>query len=283
MSNLQYGRQIAVHLPNTGLPIIDQPRIDIDIQAQADEETNWAEVSLFNVSRATYAVIEERGEKISIDAGYKSLGGPARIFDGVIQRVNRERRENSFVCIIEASDALRAPQSVGGHINKTFNGDTSVREIAADIVKAMPDTELGRIDAIPTNASVKDFRAEGIPAEQLTRLLSNTPNDIRWYIDTEGVVRFDQGLAPRQDAPRIVKSPTTGLVSTPNIEEDGRLSAQMLLDPRVKLGSEFIIEDSEYVDSTPFKVVGIEHTGTNFRGQFRTIVDALPPNYKENE
>ena len=87
---IQYERQIVVQV--AGLSITE-PRIDFTITQTGQSDQNTGEITIYNLSRDRHAAIEERGERVVIQAGYKYAAGPQLVFDGVLHS-ELGKREN---------------------------------------------------------------------------------------------------------------------------------------------------------------------------------------------
>lgn len=281
---IQYKRRIIVDI--AGIKI-EEPRISFEVITKRDSQEETGSVKIYNLKSATYDHIEKSGQgtPITIDAGYAGVGNPNRIFEGVAQRIWKMREDHAFVTMVTLGDVIRSKESRGGAIEKSFAGETPIREIIPVLVEAMgPKVELGSMDVIPAGATATDFIASGTPGKSLDTLLELIQDRrIRWYTDSN-VIRFAQGSKPQADVSvRITKSPKTGLVGVPELQEDDNVKVEMLLDPRVRIGGELVIEGSNYIDNSPRTIMGVVHQGDNWKDRFVTLADAVIPTKEEDE
>ncbi len=67
---------------------ITDPKIELDLKLSVDAETpDNGSVAIYNLSREREQQILERGDTITVDAGYQNHHG--EIFNGRVQRVER--------------------------------------------------------------------------------------------------------------------------------------------------------------------------------------------------
>lgn len=274
---IQYDRVIRV---SVGGLLIEHLRIDFETSATSDDAQNTGEVTIYNLSRSRYEQIAERGDRILLEAGYRLAGDPAVIFSGTTQRIWKARGDTAFLTKIALGDALRSSKVKGGVTGQTFAGEEPVRDIAAALVADM-GLELGPMDAIPSELTRTDFRADGKPGDALRSLIDDV-DGVSVIIDGD-IVRFAAGNKPQPDSVRIVKTPRTGMIGVPEINEDGEVTIDMLLEPRARCGGEILIEGSEYIAAAPYTIVGVDHKASNWTGKFTTTVSAVDPNAQPEE
>ena len=175
---------------------------------------------------------------------------------------------------IRLGDTLRSIREKGKHVEHTFAGDKSTREIARSLIEET-GLEVGVLDQIPADHQTTDFRASGKPIDELERLLSSI--DGTKVIVDELKVKVERRSMPQKDGVRIVRSPKTGMIGVPERDEDNRLTVRMLFEPRARVGGEILIEGSEYVEATPYTIEGVRHEISNWTGAFTTEIDGVLP------
>ena len=168
----------------------------------------------------------------------------------------------------------------GGNTEHPFTGEVSVRVIAESLIE---DTGLsaGPMDAIPADATVTNFRASGKPLEELKRLIEGVKG-VSVIVDEKEVIRFARDKEPQPDSIRLIKSPKTGLIEVPEINEDDTVTLTMLFEPKASVGGEIVVEDSEYIEPIPYTIVGVNHQASNWTDSFKTIIDCIDPSSEEN-
>ena len=202
--------------------VISEPRITIRTEHSPDPTQDRGTVEIFNLARERESAIYERAPlaPVLVEAGYGGALGV--IWDGIVQRVQRDRRiaETGVARItrIDLGDNAHAPGSLGGVTGRTYAGPTRVSDIAADLA-GDAGMEIAGTDLIPADATVTDFSHTGQATDGLGKLLSTV--GLTGY-DDGGAFRIAPGLASiRADAPSILLSPQTGLIGAPTETDEG--------------------------------------------------------------
>ena len=120
-----YGRHISVAV--AGL-VISNPRINVQVERQADQTQTTGTVKIYNLSAARGQQIYNRGSAITIEVGYP--GTVATIFDGQLQRVLHPRQNLARVTHIELGDGVHERDRLGGTSSRSYDGPVTVRQIA---------------------------------------------------------------------------------------------------------------------------------------------------------
>ena len=258
---LLYGRQISVTV--AGLAI-SEPRINISIDLPADDAQPKAVATVYNLRENNAERIYERGGPITIAAGYADRIDT--VFEGIVQRVFRERADLAFTTRIEAGSMVRAPSVLGGTISLTLDGPVPVREIVRQIVaQGMPGLTLGPLDAIPEGATFTDFSWSLTADSALTNQLGML--DLYWFEDN-GAIRIAKAGEPQSDAPRLAIHGPSEIVRRPVVTDEGA-ELTLFLRPEVVRGSVLDVVDSRYLSGS-WRVVAMRHNGDNWDGAFTT-------------
>ena len=233
-----YGRHISVAV--AGL-VISNPRINVQIERQADGTQTTGTVKIYNLSTAREQQIYNRGSAITIEVGYP--GTIATIFDGQLQRVQHPRQNLARVTHIELGDGVHEKDRLGGTTSRSYDGPVRIRQIARDFVSDMdkgktpegfggfgslgdfvPDARpalglsVGPLDHIPADATITNFAYAGPANEGLTLALKRV--GVRWFED-DGVIRFRAPGTTQPDAPTVRVSPSTGLIGAALPTDEG--------------------------------------------------------------
>ena len=262
-----YRRQIRTTV--AGLTIED-PRQSLSLERNSDPTQDRGNLAIYNLSPAHESRIRDRGGPITIEAGYPET--IALVFDGEVQRVIRSRERTARITRITLGDQVRQKDRLGGVTNRVYPGRESVRQIARDLIADM-GLEPGPLDAIPASAVFIDFHWAGLPSAGAIRPLldgaSPPLTTIQWH-EADGVVRFSAPGKPQTDAPTIMLSPTTGLIESPLVTDEGA-ELRCFLNPAIVLGC--IIELESRALSGRWKCVAMRHTADNWSGTFETGVE----------
>ena len=264
---LLFGRRIQVAV--AGLEITDL-RINVLIQKQIDSTQDKGTVSVFNLSPEHAQRIYERGGPITVTAGYPET--LAIVFEGVVQRVRRERAQLSHITEIQVGDHVHQPDRLGGWYVQSLAGPIFVRTIAVDIIRNGLEMEHGPLTAIPEFAvwrNGESYYWANRADSALSVLLSTLPGRVTWRAE-DGLIQLNRAGVADQHASTIQVSPDTGLIDRA-IETDEGAEARLFLEPRIVLGTVLEIESTGLSGS--YKVVGLEHTADNWEGKFETFCD----------
>ena len=255
---LIYLRQIKTSV--AGLEITDL-RQAVTITKKSNATQNRGALTIWNLSPQNETRIEERGDEISIEAGYPDT--LALLVEGTVQRVVRTRERTARICRITIGDKLVGIPSEGG-------GDNSVGGIT-------------RSDICRAPARFTDFVWAGFPSTGALRALldGSEPSlaGVNWF-ESDGLIRFGPqarnapnsggGQQTQTDAPTIMLSPQTGLIESP-VETDEGLQVRCFMDPAIQVGCTVELE-SEAVNGS-FKCVALRHTGDNWTNDFTSNLE----------
>ena len=255
---LLYDRQIIVDVAE--LTITD-PRINFEIERQADETQTTGHVNVYNLSPEHEQRIIDRGEQITIQAGYPET--LAQVFDGQVERVTRAREHLAKITRIKLGDMVRSAKrakGLSGVTSRSYDGPVTVRQIVRDLAMDL-GLPIGPLDAIPEDATETDWVWSGPTGSALRVVLKGVK--CTWY-EQDGVLRVNRVGMTQSDAPTIAVSPENGLIDAP-IRTDEGAEARMFLNPAVVIGSR--IELKSVLISGSWKVIGLRHAGDNWTGE----------------
>ena len=262
-----YGRLIRTTV--AGLTIEDL-RQTLSLERNSDPTQDRGEIAIYNLSPEHESRIRDRGGPITIEAGYPET--LAIVFAGEVQRVIRSRERTARVARITLGDQVRQQERLGGVTNRVYPGVESVRRIASDLIADM-GLEPGPLDAIPESATFTDFHWAGFSSASGIRALLNGASPplahVQWH-EADGVVRFSEPGKPQSDAPTIMLSPTTGLIESPLVTDEGA-ELRCFLNPAIVLGCIIELESRDL--SGRWKCVALRHSADSWSGSFETGVE----------
>ena len=250
----------AIRIQVAGLTIT-APHIAIDIRRESNATRPAGTVTIHNLSRDHERLIYERGRKITVSAGYGDALG--LLFDGAVQRIDREREGLTRKTKIALGGQSVAAGRLGGTTNVSYKGAVKLRQVVRDLAGHLKMTA-GPLEAIPADLEIRDWAWWGSTSKALTKILSL--NKLSWYED-DGVIRVTKPGVAQSDGASVVLSPTTGLIGAPTITDDGTgkragARARSLLNPLFILGGKVTLE-SETIKGT-WKTVALRHHGDNW-------------------
>ena len=278
-----YGRQARVtfRLSDGDGLTISEPRIRFAIDRTVDRTQDRGVVQIYNLNDQNAAVIRDRGEAVTLEAGYRLAGGLAEIMVGRLQEVRNLRHNLARITAVDVGDEIHAVRRLRGIYNRSYRGHVNVRQIVRDIVERGLGLSIAQpsLDLIPQGATFYNFVWSSAADAALSTLLNSdsccglSARGCSWY-EEDGFVRINRPGELQPDSTTVDTSPETGLLGIPTRTDEGA-QATMLLNPRVRLGSRLNITSKAL--SGPWKVVGIRHEGDTWatgRGSsFRTLVE----------
>ena len=260
----QFGRVVEVR--TAGLLFRDH-RIRVILHRFADNTQDSGTVDIWGLDRATETQIYKRGAPITVHAGYLSSVG--QVFDGRIQHLERARITKgniARVARIHLGDRVHAAGILGGLTVRSYSGHVLVQAIVRDLGQdlGMQVTEPS-IQAIPRNATIRNWSFSGATADALDRLLACV--DCAWFED-DGVIRIRRRGTYRQtDAAIINVTQGSGLLKAP-IDTDEGVEVVTLLNPMMARGA--LVRLSTDSHRGEFICASFAHRGDNWKGDFQT-------------
>ena len=245
---------------------ISDPKIQFSIKRESDSTPPSGFVSIFNLSVDTERQIHERGKTIILNGGYGNNLG--LLFDGAVQKVERERIKLSRITTIKIAGKVVEKETLSGVTNRSYNGDIPVRQIVTDIATDI-NMKTGPLNLIPADAVIHNWHYTGRASNALTIAIRD--HGLTWYED-DGVIRVNKpGRNTQQaDAETVSISEENGLIGAPSVTDQG-VRIRCLLRPTVRIGH--IVNLKSLATTGRFKIVAIHHVGDNWTGSFYSELD----------
>lgn len=261
---LLYGRKIRVTV--AGL-VIEDPRIAVELEREIDRSQDKGIATIYNLAPGTTSRLEQRGNDVRIEAGYR--GTVAIIFEGDVQRVRLRRDRLAHRTELTLGDRVRSVRRLSGSYNRSFAGPVSVREIMVDICSYGLELPVSgaSLELIPEAATSQNFYWAGLPATGALNALLQ-PLGLTWF-EADGVVRINAPDKCQPDAPRITVSADLGMVRTPKATDQG-WEVDLFCEPRAVLGGE--VDFRTDTARGLHKIVGVRHALDNWDGPFTTTL-----------
>lgn len=266
--SLLYNRRIVVNIG--GLQITNL-RMSFNIVKTADSKADALELQIYNLSPENRKRIQERDTLIELSAGY--VENIELIFKGKIDFASNVRDSVDVVSTVQVKDG--GLELASARLNRSFAKGTKITEI---IKEALKELGLGTKDAFQKITS-GNFRegvtelltggvATGSASKKLDEYLKSYGKE--WTVQDEQVVIVDEGKVSEQLA--VVLSPSSGLIGSPEIGEDGIIRCKSLLQPGLKPFRSVRIKSGE-IDGF-FRVEKVTHTGDNYDTPWYSEIEA---------
>jgi hypothetical protein len=234
-------------------------RVTFSVAKSLKPEPNKAEISVYNLSEASRAQLEQLQEvPVQLDAGYEA--GSSTLFLGTLRTALTVRDGPDLVTSLGAGDGEKQIRSarVSVSVRKQTSADVVLRDVAralgvgegnlADATKTLKFSTVGQLFAQGTVLT-------GNAAREMTHLCRSL--GLTWSIQ-DGKLQL-LPLATALAGAAVLLSPSTGLVDSPSVDNAGVLSARMLMAPDVFPGR-LLVLDSERLKGQ-YRIESTTHVG----------------------
>lgn len=234
--------KISVYLNSGDVLVVSNS--DLEVQSGALQVTfninrpgyqafYYGDIVIYNLNGSTEREIIKEGNRVVVEAGYIE-GAYGKIFDGQVFQVFRER-EN----VVDYKLTLHCLDGMGIFDNNmvsftVYAGTDQRSQIASIAANATKPIPLGTVSQnIDTKVLPRGKTFFGQPKDYF-RDIANY-NNAQCFIHDGQVHMTKLSDGPQLAADEaIVFTPTTGLIGTPQVTQDG-VQFTVLLDPRVKI------------------------------------------------
>jgi len=269
----------VIEIPNTF-------KIAFDVQKTISSRSATGTVTLYNLSTASRAEIQEQGKRVRIYAGYGD--DPELLHDGSIVRTFQVDEGADRKTVIEFQGyTFDVNQAT---FKKAYQNGTKIKTIIAD---ALPFFNLRFSDdilnKIPDSATIPDITLHGKTADIVDKLLQ--PINLQWFEHNGELFISENGKAEDTGGDEVfVLSSNTGLIKTA-VKTDRGINAVCLLNAKlqvntvVKIESDVIQNQSfnQYNVKTPakdtegfYKIIQASYKGDNWDGKFEALLQCVP-------
>ena len=248
---------------------ISSPEIELDVRRHANVR-GAGTIALFNLTPTTVNEIDRdtaTTPDVRVYAGYD--GNLELLVQGVVRRLEKKRVGISRFVRVHLDDYLGSQTARRAVTSQTWEGEVWIGDIIEHTVSEDMDLDVGHLEAVlPQTSRVENFSWSGKSVDLLEVLLY--PRGVDWYVEGETVL-FTSRYRPDDTASPLVISPSTGMIGSPTIEENGRARATTFLNPVYQIGRRVHLE-SEFVD-TDYRLAGVRHRGSNRQGPFTSELE----------
>lgn len=293
--------QLIVNVKKGGTEALDfsNMRIAFEVRQALDGQPTIAEVLIYNLSTETMNKFRgddqkfTSGQDFALYAGYE--GNLGLIFQGQVFQFRRGRESptDTYLCIVaQNADVQHNFAIVKGNLAAGYTNEQRKQLI----IKAFKDNgvENGYLAPAASEAKAPRGRTDlGLASQYLDEYADNNNQD--WAYDSNGEITIVNRKQP-PDAKAYVLSTANGLTGMPQLTASG-LSAECLLNPKIKVGDQIQINESlvqtqnydtgygqQEVDKDfkqafgadgYYKVVGVSHAGDTRGDIWQTSIVAL--------
>lgn len=285
-----YDREIVVTVGTVRIASRDEAtgdrkpllRVQFKVERDSAKEPNKAEVSIFNLSKASRIAAQAKGVPVEIEAGY--FRRTSVIFRGSLDYGRTNREGTDWITKIQATDGGKEYRS--RRANVSLAAGTSVSD-ALKLAAEQMGVGLGNVakevlDGLPRSTAtqyVKGVVLSGQAAEQLDKVAKRA--GFSWSIQDGQIQLTRPGKAINQNE-AIVLTSQTGLVGSPEQGEDGLIKARALLIPDLTPGRRVQIQaGARDATGTPaidgfFRIEQTAFVGDTWGSDWYTDIEGKP-------
>ena len=246
-----------------GKPIL---KVQFRIELSGQKDPNTAEVSIFNLAKASRAAVQQKGILTELEAGY--LGAISLIFKGDLDYGETKRTGNEWVTTLQSTDS--GTQYRVARINESFDAGTAVADVlqrAADAIGVGLGNVASEIaKGIPRGTAVEYVKGL-VLSGQATSAFDKVAKraGFEWSIQAGQIQLTRPGLAI-DPSTAIVLNSGTGLIGSPEQGEKGLIKARCLLQPELLPGKRVQIQ------AGPQDAAGVSDLDAFFRVEKTTFL-----------
>ncbi len=221
--------------------------LTFDVARDTTRAPNTAEIRIINLSRENRARLAGREElAVRLRAGYATDGDPPPIvFAGSSRDIYVERDGTDIVTVVQASDSGQTLQR--SRIRKSYAAGTPIVNVLRDAVTEAGIGE-GNLSEFE-NRSLRNgattfpdgYVADGPARRIITTILRAA--GLRWSVQNGALQVLEAGTPLQTRAPILEAG--TGLVGTPTRGENGKVTAQVLIQPGLEPGRRVVLRSAE--------------------------------------
>lgn len=243
-----FGRKATVIVDTLQL---DGLRVVFGVTKSLKSEPNTCSVTVYNLSPDHRAQLEElkpkkgatRGIPVKIEAGYKA--GTSLIWLGDLRTVDSVRDGADWITQLSSGDGEKGIQN--GRIAVSYGPKTDSTIALRAIVRSLGVDE-GNIGKVVAELKLRGkgelFASGKVLAGPAARMMDDfcRSADLEWSVQDGAVQLLDRGKALAAKA--ILLTPDSGMVGSPTVNQDGVLSARMLMAPDVRPGRLLVVKSA---------------------------------------
>ncbi len=319
---LQFNRQIDIQVNDL---LLKDLQSSFRVVKTLKKEPNTCELTIYNLSDdhrdqiaqtskpvveilAGYMPVESTAGDIDIGAALVAASAagiqtpPGLVFLGNVRDAHSVYEPPKWITTIESGDGEKATRL--SRINKSFTAGTSLDIVIAEVAKSMQvgignALKKAREGKLLDVGSGKEFlnslTLSGQSAKELNRIVKSA--GLEWSIQ-DGVLQLLEPNKPLEDI-SIVLTPTSGMIGSPQIGNDGIIRVRTLLNSDIVPGRQIEIQSKILSQASSvggigviadvnlgldaalglgvanhFRVERVEYTGSNFDNDFYCDIEA---------
>lgn len=210
--------------------------LDISFECRRTDggEPNKLDLTVYNLSQDTRALLKQ-GIPLSLEVGYGTETGI--VFNGNIKKVTHTKDGVEWLTSIEGTEGGRAASI--SNISKSYAQNTSVQQLVDDIASQLPFAPSKATSAIVAayrDKQITDFANGFVARGKPFRILSTIARGAGLKLSIQNGELL--ALRPNESstASAVLLAPSTGLVGSPSVAEDGDIVVTSLMNAQIVPG-----------------------------------------------
>ena len=244
-----------------------------DITKTNNREANKCELKIWNLKKESRAKLQEKGLEVVIEAGY--IDEINQIFKGDLENATTGRDAVNWLTTVELGDGSRQMKS--SRINESLRGPQSIGRMlkkVADTLGLNPGNLQEKVDSNGARSVLKQLLNTVVLSGKSIDVLDEIASSMGLNISVQDKALQFLAKGEALAGPAVPISAATGLLGSPEVGENGVVSAVSLLNGRFKPGSKVSI-DSRVV-AGDFIAQKVQHVGHTWGEEWTTGLELNP-------
>ena len=235
-------------------------------------------ITIWNLAADTRRRMIEKGKggKVALRAGYRGEE-LSTLFSGDIRRVLHVATFPDHETTIAFGGNVDAQtQSLSAVVNRTWEGEVKVKDIARDMIETYPDVEVGDLSAIPDEATETNYTIFLPTTAALIDLLHQHGLQSHEENGQVSVINKNTGAAATTAVKSgIVISEQTEMIGAPDVTEEG-ITVRTILNSRLAIGDSVRVDSKLVpVGEGQWQIVSLAHSGDTHGDNWQTVYEMV--------
>ncbi len=253
---------------------ISKPMLKVifNIEKSTDRDPNKATITVHNLAERTRKELQKE-QPVIVQAGYTNT--IQQIFSGDITYISHAREGVDWVTTLQCNDGAR--QYVSARLSVSFGPGTQFRSLLQTLAEALGvglGNAQGQFTAGDFRGGLVEFTKGVVVSGKVSDILDKyvTTAGFKWSLQDGQLQILKPGQTTTEEL--VVLTKDSGLIGSPEVGEEGIVSAKSLLQGTIRPGRRIRIESLE-VDGT-FKIERVSHVGDSWGTDWYTELEAKP-------
>lgn len=245
-------------------------KLTFDVTKNLDREANKCSLAIWNLKETNRKALQEKGLEVIIEAGY--VDERNQIFKGDLEQAVIRKETVDWIVEVDFGDGSK--QLKTARINESLRGPQSVGSILQKVTDALgldPGNLKEKVQSDGARSVLKELLQNvvlsGKAADVLDEIASSA--GLRYSVQDKTLQFLGKGEAIRGSS--IPLNESKGLLGSPEIGEEGVVTARSLLNGRIKPGTtvnlESVLLRGDYI------VQQVRHIGDTWGDQWETQIE----------